>query len=169
MFKKLANRIIEAAKKRPYRKGHIYNKDGSLYMGRYSFFETKWLSCRVHHIAAPDDGRAMHDHPWSFLSIVLRGWYIEERPLDPYHPVFLDTTMSESTHWTNRKAGSIAWRHACTRHWISTVSNEDFGGECWTLFIYGPLRQWWGFFTPRGKVYWQDYLKETGREGTTNG
>jgi hypothetical protein len=29
--------------------------------------------------------------------------------------------------------------------------------DTWTLMIYGPIRQWWGFFTPRGKVYWRDY------------
>ena len=49
----------------------------------------------------------------------------------------------------------IAWRYfrrPTDRHLVDYV-----GLGTWTLFITGPKRHWWGFYTPAGKVHWQDY------------
>lgn len=43
-------------------------------------------------MTAPDARTTLHDHPWSFLSIVLRGGYVERR-LDPRH-----LTINEAHH-----------------------------------------------------------------------
>lgn len=134
----------------PYRKGHIYGPDGSLYMERYVLFETRWLSCRLHHIAREDRDRHMHDHPWWFISAVLGGGYVEARPA-AIEPCF-DGDVEYSTQ-TPRPVGSLAFRRATDRHQITSVMPGT-----WSLFIYGPVRQWWGFYTPQGKVYWKDYL-----------
>ena len=149
-FRWLADRIIARAKRKTYRKGHIYHADGSLYMGRYSLFETRWLSARVHHLVSADYDRHMHDHPWSFVSLLLRGSYIERRPVnvDP----FWNEDGTEPSWFSVRNAGSLAFRRATDRHLISNVMPDT-----WSLFVYGPVRQWWGFFTPRGKVFWRDY------------
>src|ERR1700756_1815271 len=39
--------------------------------------ELPFGSVRVHHWLGPDDHRALHDHPWWFLTIVLKGSYSE--------------------------------------------------------------------------------------------
>lgn len=150
MMRWLGERVIALAIRKPYRKGHIYGPDGSLYMRRFSLFETRWLSARVHHIAREDNDRHMHDHPWSFASWVLRGSYIERRPMET-NPCFVGD--SELTYATARGTGSVAFRRATDRHLISQVAPDT-----WSLFIYGPVRQWWGFYTPEGKVYFADYL-----------
>lgn len=163
MMRWLANLIIAAAKRKPYRKGHLYHPDGSLYMARYCFFETRWLSARVHHLATADSDRHFHDHPWAFVSLMLRGAYVEERPRSIF-PCFDFTPTPNQLQWedecgeaytlTLRKAGSLALRHAPDRHRISVVMPDT-----WSLFVYGPERQWWGFYTPQGKIYFQDYAK----------
>lgn len=147
----LVDSIIERARRTPY--WHLYHGDGSLYMGRY------WLrpynerrdrvAARVHHIATADVDRALHDHPWDFLSIVLRGGYTELRPIST-EPCF--DGQEEETYTSVRLAGSIAVRRATDRHRIAAVLPDT-----WTLFITGPKRHWWGFYTPSGKVHWKDF------------
>jgi hypothetical protein len=147
----LAARIIARAMLTPYRKGHIIHADGTLYMGRWSLFETRWLSARVHHIATADHDRHLHDHPWNFISVVLGGRYIERRPRE-VEPCFTQDDDSELGLLTVRHAGSLAFRRATDRHAITYVSDG-----VWTLFIYGATVQWWGFYTKAGKIHWRDY------------
>lgn len=166
-MKKIVDWIIARARRTPY--FHLYHADGSAYMMRYWLvpytFEKVltirespigWLlqrfgiAVRLHHICTPDADRAMHDHPWSFLSIVLRGWYLEARPMK-VSPCF-DGPVEEA-RCLYRLAGSIGFRHAPDRHRVTQVSD----GGVWTLFATGPQRQWWGFYTPAGKIYYRDY------------
>lgn len=62
-----------------------------------------WLfSIRVHRWLRSDDKRYFHDHPWSFITLVLRGSY---------------TDVSESGRDVLR-AGSIRFRRAEHRHYV---------------------------------------------------
>lgn len=38
---------------------------------RYFLLQTRWLGVYLHHLHASDDDRAMHDHPWTFVSLLL--------------------------------------------------------------------------------------------------
>ena len=129
--------------------GHLYHADGSLYMGRYQVASAFGFVLRLHHIATADLDRHMHDHPWHFLSLVLTGGYVELRP-KAITPCFDgDTERADARH---RLAGSLAFRRASDRHRIAYVR-----ADTWTLFLTWPRIQWWGFYTPKGKVYWKDY------------
>jgi hypothetical protein len=156
LFSRLADWLIERAKRRPYRKGHLRHADGALYMGRYCLFESRWLSARVHYLATADLDRHLHDHPWNFVSLVLRGGYMEARPvsLEPCFERGLERALDyvESSRVTTRVCGSVAFRRATDRHRISSVLPHT-----WSLFVYGPALQWWGFYTPQGKIHWKDY------------
>ena len=157
----LADLLIRLLARKVYRKGHIHGPDGSLYMERFGLFETRWLTARVHHIVKPDLDREMHDHPAGFVSVVLKGEYDEARPWD-IEPCFHGCD-DELVFITTRKAGSIAYRGPMTRHRITQVSD----GGVWTLFFFvGGIKQWWGFYTPAGKVHWRDYLNA--RDGSTS-
>lgn len=148
----LVDRIIERAQRTPY--WHLHHSDGSLYMGRYWLrpysADRPGIAARVHHIATPDADRHMHDHPWDFVSLVLRGGYTELRPV-AVEPCF--EGEEERSFEVTRRAGSLAFRRATDRHRIVAVLPDT-----WTLFVTGPKRHWWGFHTPRGKVHWQDYV-----------
>lgn len=157
----LANLLIRLLARKVYRKGHIHGPDGSLYMERFGLFETRWLTARVHHIVRPDLDREMHDHPAGFLSLVFKGWYREARPID-IEPSFHG--MNDEVDFViQRRAGSIAYRPATCRHRITEVSP----GGVWTLFFFvGGIKQWWGFYTPAGKIHWRDYLNA--RDGSAS-
>jgi len=162
MFRWLAKLFIKHAcsRHRVYRKGHLHHADGSLYMGRWGLFETRWLSARLHYIASDDDDRAMHDHPWPFVSLVLAGGYEEIRPDANDENNWMeqsDGSLVEAWHSSWRGPGSIAFRRPTDRHIVVGVRPGTF-----TLFIYGMQRQWWGFYTRTGKVFWQDYVSSDG-------
>lgn len=172
----LADALIRRAKRTPY--FHLYDADGSTYMERYwlvpyvdkedkpGCHNALWyrqpitwlvqrfgLAIRLHLIRRADNDRVMHDHPWDFWSTVLRGWYIEARPFDNGRPCFTLDCDDELDERTLRAQGSVAFRRATDRHRIVEVAP----GGVWTLFVTSRPRHWWGFYTPIGKVYYQDY------------
>jgi hypothetical protein len=132
--------------------GHIRNRDGSLYMGRWSVIrERSWcpIAARVHFIASPDDGRALHDHPWNFTTIILEGGYTEE---DIYG----------NTH--GRSTGDMIRHSAQDFHTITELNDPSNGS--WSLFIYGRKRHSWGFLFNDRKVNHWDYAKMRDRNET---
>lgn len=164
-FKWIAEELIARSLRTPY--FHIYGKDGSLYMARYWLVKPSWwtLGCgaRIHAIARPDRERHLHDHPWPFVTVILRGGYIEHRPLFRRFP---ESYQAEPTiaHW--RCPGAVLFRRARSRHridlplaWQERVDGpRRFYRTAWTLFIFGPRAQTWGFYTAEGKVPWRRYL-----------
>ena len=134
--------------------GHLWAADRGLYMGRWVIFNTRYLHLRLHHLATPDPDRDLHDHPNGFISLVLNGGYAEARP-ETVAPCFDAATGRERVEYTWRVPGSIALRHAGDRHKIGAVAPNTY-----TLFLFfGRRAQWWGYYTPRGKVYCHDYFK----------
>lgn len=155
---RLVDRLIERAKRTPYTP--IFDDDGSLYMERF------WLArigksggvstagepypryaARIHHICRSDRDRHPHDHPWSYLTVILRGGYFEVRPI-----LRDGVQVGEHTQWHG--PGSILLRPAHSWHRLVLPPGET----AWTLFCTGPNAQEWGFLTEAGKVHWRKYL-----------
>lgn len=164
LFERVADAVIRFAMKRPYI--HLPG-----YMSRYWIipYNRTGLAVRVHHIERSDKDRHFHDHPWWYVSIVLRGGYFERTPCRPealcYQCAFArrhgltdmeDDCVGEAPRrW--RGPGSIAFRQATSWHrlQLSPLRGAD---QCWTLFITGPARQPWGFLVGGEKVPAKDYL-----------
>lgn len=164
-LQRLVQWLIDRASRTPY--FDIHNEaDGTLYMGR-DWLMPLWLlredeaegclkpkpwlpfAIRLHHIARPDLDRDYHDHPSTFISLVLRGGYVERRPTSAT-PCWC---AAEEDHYeVVRKPGSIALRRYTDRHRISSVEPGTV-----TLVVWFRKRQSWGFFTRNGKVHWKDY------------
>lgn len=141
----------------------IYHADDSTYMERSFVVQRKTSEgrhLRLHHICTEDRDAHLHDHPFDFYSLVLTGGYVEARPTSrnpAFHADFgddLDTGV-EWCNFTIRKAGSFAFRRCTDRHKIVEVFPDT-----WTLVLASPIRQWWGFYTPVGKIHWRDYEKQ---------
>jgi hypothetical protein len=146
---KLINWIIRTAQRTPY-----FHLTG--YMDRWwlmprwalapdengNLFPKAWcpFSIRIHHIKRPDDGRDLHDHPFDYRTIILRGWYDE-------CDVFGRSNI--------RSAGDTVAARAQTFHRIAAMP----AGGVWTLFIMGPRINRWGFLVGGRKVYYKHYLK----------
>ena len=105
------------------------------------------ISIRLHHILSSDDERACHDHPWSFISWILKGAYTEVTP------IFTDG-LYRGEKRTVRKAGDIYFRRATDWHRLEL--NEE--KSVWTLFVMFRKTQEWGFLTrPDFKTHYRDW------------
>lgn len=146
----IARYLIERAKKTPY--ADIMDKtNGGLYMARNWLFNPyepdtyvrkwKWLpSIRVHHICLPDTGRHEHDHPWDARTIILDGWYVEERYTAGHKPRVLRTGDTSPI-----RAGDF--------HNISRISE----GGVFTLFFTWEFMEDWGFWVNGKKIDRRNY------------
>jgi hypothetical protein len=109
------------------------------------------VAARIHHILRSDDDRAHHDHPWPFVTIILRGGYTEVRPVFDKSNLYI----GESRKFYG--VGSVLFRRA--KDWHRLELYEDM--DTWTLFIVGKYQQKWGFLKePRYKVYYRDHFNQ---------
>lgn len=98
------------------------------YLTRYYLFlrDRKWFPFNIFvhnfHKSDPDD---LHDHPWPFITIILKGGYWEHTPKGKF--------------W--RGAGTINWAGSKSLHRVEL----EPGVDTWTLFIPGPTVREWGF------------------------
>jgi len=102
----------------------------------------RWFNIYLHHILRSDEDRALHDHPWWNVSIILRGGYWEHTP--------------NARIW--RSAGSIVPRGGKSAHRLEIDSAR--AERAVTLFITGPLFRTWGFHCPKGWVPWKDFVDD---------
>ncbi len=100
----------------------------------------RFFNIYLHNICRSDDDRALHDHPWWNVSILLSGSYVEHTPAGE----------------VVRRRGAIVWRPAEAAHRL-----ELRDGPVWTLFITGPRRRHWGFWCGDRWVHWQDFTEST--------
>lgn len=99
----------------------------------------------LHKFLRHDDDRALHDHPWWFLSVVLKGTYRE---------VLRDGIESS---W--RKRFSFALRKPTYQHRVVLREDEGKPLPCWTLVLTGPRIREWGFWCPQGFVHWKVFTR----------
>ena len=59
----------------------IKSKTGELHFKRWEILKTRWGSIWLHAIYKADQDKHLHNHPWDFKSIVLKGSYIEQTSL----------------------------------------------------------------------------------------
>lgn len=56
----------------------IKSKQGVLHFRRYRLLSTRWFSIYIHKIYKSDQDLHLHDHPWNYFNMILKGGYIEE-------------------------------------------------------------------------------------------
>jgi len=124
------------------------------YMLRWWFVpRNRWFNVYLHHFFRSDDDRALHDHPWVNLSILVEGGYIEE------------TIRAGGIHVRiERRAGDLKLRGPKTAHRVELIA----GRPCTTIFLTGPNVRSWGFHCPRGWVHWRKFTNP-GDGGATVG
>lgn len=122
-------------------------RTNQVYMRRWPLITTPWFEVKLHHILLPDGERELHDHPWSFLSFVLRGWYLEESQTYPSARKRINLIR-----WINRKS-------AIELHRIAQVPPKGV----WTLVFCGRRVREWGFSFPGGRWQkWDEYILSKG-------
>lgn len=121
------------------------------YIRRLHIIMTPWFAICLHFIRKPDVEPHLHDHPVSFLSLVLKGWYRERRRQSGVGAYGFSITRLLTHRWYNFIRAS-EW----DQHKIVEVSP----GGCITLcFMTGKKRDW-GFHTENGWVGWREYYAQ---------
>ena len=118
---------------------YLFLKDRSLFP--FNIFLHKFLK------GDPDD---VHDHPWPYATVILKGGYWEWQPQFDSK----GRKTGEIAKWCG--AGSFRWASANTYHRVEL----DPGVECWTLFMPGIKQRDWGFLVKNQWVQWEQYLKQ---------
>lgn len=120
-----------------------------------------WFNIYLHKFERSDDDRALHDHPWASLSIILKGGYYEVFPMDAANP-------GGATDIRPCSPGSIKFRKASDAHRVMLF--YDMRGRdipAWTIFITGPRVREWGFWCPQAWRHWREFT--SGPNGETVG
>jgi hypothetical protein len=130
---------------------------GENYMHRYYLFlkDRKWFpfNLTLHKIVKSDDP-IYHDHPWSYMTIILKGGYWEHTPIFNNE----GKVITDIQNW--RGPGSIIVRKAGSFHWLEM---DPEVGTATTLFFMGPQKREWGFLINKAKgkhqwIQWENYL-----------
>lgn len=127
----------------------IRRSDDEDYLRRFIFLKTRRFSIYLHKILADDD-ICLHDHPWSFISVMLWGKYREMRRTC----WLFDYEEKESEE--ERSAPSVAYRPYPSPHRISLIDNKP----CYTLVFTGSKVRDWGFYTKKGWIHQKKYNHE---------
>lgn len=158
----------------------IRREDGIAYLERRTLISIgKWFSIKYHKILQSDDF-CNHDHPWPFLTIILKGGYFEWTPVTQKDSgECIETGFGadgglEHLHW--HKPGSIMYRPADWIHRLQlsdekvlTHQEIDINGiqnfydyklvPAHTLVFTGKIVRDWGFITKNGWIFWKNYDK----------
>lgn len=118
----------------------------------------RFFNIYLHKFLRDDDDRALHDHPWWSLSIILRGGYLEHLPggrvkhRRPGRFVLRNATAAHRVELLRQHQGAVCWRGRL-------IPPYSLTRPAWTIFITGPRIREWGFHCPQGWRHWKDFTK----------
>jgi len=120
----------------------IYDRDGvTPYMERYYLLfkdRPDWFPFNITlHKICKSDLPILHDHPWPYATIILKGGYTEHTEYERFY----------------RGPGHIRFRKAKDYHWLE-VNDEP----SWSLFFMGKRCREWGFLHAGNWVHHEEYL-----------
>ena len=103
----------------------------------------------------PDD---VHDHPWPYATLILKGGYYE------WVPQFNSKgeKIGEISKW--RAPGHFRICSPTSYHRIEL----DPTVECWTLFMPGPQKREWGFLVNNKWIHNDEYIKQRTANANNN-
>ena len=143
-----------------------YDNPDINYLTRWRIIQTPWFGIYLHKLGGPDPRPTLHDHPWPFVSFVLRGGYVEHTP-------------ARDWPWLYAKPRHVA-RINCKRstglHWIQRLDRTP----TWTLMLVGRRHRTWGYLDRDGEwtafdkhPYNEEFKlaleRRSGSRGTTDG
>ena len=152
MIKKLMQRlgrhrvILDRRAHEPYlERYYVFLKDRKRFP--FNVFIHKFLK------SDPDD---VHDHPWPYATLILKGGYYE------WIPEFdsAGKKIGEVRHW--RGPGHFRVCGANSYHRIELDPNVT----AWTMFMPGPQRREWGFLVKDKWIHNDTYLSKMAKQKT---
>jgi len=133
----------------------IKTPDGEIYLLRwYIIPRNPYFNIYLHKFVHSDDSRALHDHMYVNLSILIKNGYMEQ--------------FSRGIKF--RTAPCLILRKPSTLHRIQLHCDDNEKEiPAWSIFITGPRIREWGFMCPNKRwIPWFEFVKvEEG--GNTHG
>lgn len=131
-----------------FQRREIVNCDREKYLTRWYLLRTSALGVFLHLFHRSDEDRALHDHPWSFITVILWRGYIE-------HTGCVDPACTREAHNKARRKWPlmICYRPAEWRHRVELVN----GKPAVTLVFRFRERRIWGFWERTGFVAWNKW------------
>ena len=129
------------------------------YLERYYVFlkNRKWFPFNIFlHKFLKSDPDDVHDHPWPYATLILKGGYWEWIPLFDEQ----GKKVNEIAHWRGR--GHFRISKATSYHRIEL----DPDVTCWTLSMPGPQRKEWGFPVRNKWIPNEQYLQQRKLQNT---
>jgi hypothetical protein len=131
--------VMDRQSNEPYlERYYVFLKDRKLFP--FNVFLHKFLK------SDPDD---VHDHPWPYATLILKGGYYEWLPQFDHN----GHKIAEICVW--RGPGHFRVCSADSFHRIELDPNV----ECWTMFMPGPQKREWGFLVNNNWIQHEKYLE----------
>lgn len=123
------------------------------YLWRWIVLKTKWFNVYLHHFVGDDWSLDLHDHPKRFISIGLKGRYVEITPDPKYGPgAGQPRTRTFTAPWIRSFPAEHIHRLRMVRGWLGEIE------ECWTLVITLKAVRPWGFWHLGEFIPWRKYV-----------
>lgn len=136
------------------------------YMYRWCFYRWGTVRIYLHHFVGDDWSRDFHDHPKRFISIGLKGRYVEQTPI--FDPGMGPIDMVTFDRAANEELFVAPWIRtfpAEHRHRIVLDEPVNDPPDCWTLVFTFPATREWGFWPGNRWVQWEQYVNDKGLVG----
>lgn len=135
--------------------------DGAVYLNRWGWERDRIGGVFLHRMDAPDPGVDLHDHPWTFWSLILWGGYEEQRTDARSAPLYarlaeLYPNGCRQGVEEQREPFSVRRMGKWECHRVTKLRKR----HSWSLIIHGPRsdHRRWGFFLPAGELHtWVDH------------
>ena len=125
------------------------------YLYRWTIFKWGKRGVYLHHFVGDDWSLDLHDHPKRFISIGLRGRYVEITP----DPKGGNKTQTFKAPWVRSFPAEHIHRIRMVRGWLGKME------DCWTLVFVGDATRQWGFWHLGEFISWRKYVdSETATE-----
>ena len=147
------------------RRGKVVNitgtaGDGDTYMIRYIVLKNRFCNIYIHQFLRSDRDD-LHDHPWHFMTYLVRGAYKEWK--------YNKKTGRDDITFRSVKYNRLVFRKATDQHRVEVyhdLKQHEKDKAALTLFISGPILREWGFIKEvnrgplryRSWIHWRKYL-----------
>lgn len=119
--------------------------------------KNRFCNVYLHQFIRDDEDRALHDHPWFNLSILLGGQYIEHTIAKGgvhLRRIFRAGAIKLRTPWSAHRVELTPWEEKAARATLFAPNLPKwvtYGDKIpsWSLFITGPVQHKWGFHCPQ--------------------
>lgn len=108
----------------------------------------------IHKFLRSDNDRHYHDHPWNYISLILKGHYVEHFPT----PFFSFGNLYRVDCTIHYGPGDILRKKKEHKHWVELINPlTGITKPCWTLILFYGKRRDWGFWVEDKFVPHEEY------------